>query len=580
MDQPIYVIGYARVSTPKQAQTGESLEAQEKAIRKYCEKKGYALFPDNKVFKEPYSGSNLFRPAYREILGIIKNNIHSKTKVKYLVFWDFDRLTRGGSADYDQIWKDVSEYGVELRDTTEIIQQEVNIIKEEFGLDIEYGWSTARPSEEAEKTKAEDARKHKRKILQTMITAEIRLTIDGYHIGRPDYGFQNKKIFVGTKKKCIQERFEPEAVFVERIYKLRAEGILSDQEICNDVNALGYKSRTFNKWNKDKTKVLSVSGGNKLTVKQLQDMIKRFTYCGVICERWTKYQPIKAKYEGLVTIDQWNTANRGKVQLEIGDDDYFTLLKDVNIHSKKRKKYNPNFPFKGVLICEVCGKVMKASASTGKSGKPFPAYHCGRGHKNNGIPKKELEDAFNNYLEKIKFTDRFLNIFEKTVYLQYRKREGELADYTSKANINVGELEEQKSALIKSFPTATHQEVRKGIEDEITKLQEEIAKARTQREKMELEEADVENFIAWCKETMEHPTKILTDIRSEQELVNTFSLFFDKFPTYTELVSGTPKLSLVFKLSEEFKVNQDLLVSVQQIELSWFVTPQSLFVSF
>ena len=72
MDQPIFVIGYARVSTPKQAQTGESLEAQEKAIRKYCDKKGYTLFPDNKVFKEPYSGGNLFRPAYREILGIIK----------------------------------------------------------------------------------------------------------------------------------------------------------------------------------------------------------------------------------------------------------------------------------------------------------------------------------------------------------------------------------------------------------------------------------------------------------------------------------------------------------------------------
>jgi hypothetical protein len=32
--------------------------------------------------------------------------------------------------------------------------------------------------------------------------------------------------------------------------------------------------------------------------------------------------------------------------------------------------------------------------------------------------------------------------------------------------------------------------------------------------------------------------------------------------TYTEIVSGTPKLSLVFKLSEEFKVNQDLLVTL------------------
>jgi DNA invertase Pin-like site-specific DNA recombinase len=192
MDQLTYVIGYARVSTPKQAQTGESLEAQENAIRRYCEKKGYTLFPDNKVFKEPYSGSNLFRPAYKEILEIIKNNLHSKTKVKYLVFWDFDRLTRGGSADYDQIWKDVSEYGVELRDTTEIIQDEVDMM-EEFGFDFSYNWAKGRPSEEAEKTKAEDARKQKKKIIQTLIIPEIRLTIDGYHTGSPDFGFQNQR---------------------------------------------------------------------------------------------------------------------------------------------------------------------------------------------------------------------------------------------------------------------------------------------------------------------------------------------------------------------------------------------------
>ena len=236
---------------------------------------------------------------------------------------------------------------------------------------------------------------------------------------------------------------------------------MTDQEICDDVNALGYKSRIKNKWSKDRTKIIGTSGGNKLTTKQLQDLIKRFTYCGVICEKWTKYEPIKALYEGLVTIDEWNTANRGKVHLQINDDNSIALLKDLNIHSKKRKKYNPDFPFKGVLLCEMCDKPMKASGPTSKNKRTYPYYHCARGHEYNGIPKKDLEDAYNGYLENIKFTDKFLSIFEKTVYLQFRKREGELADYTSKANINVGELEAQKSSLIKSFPMATIQELEK-----------------------------------------------------------------------------------------------------------------------
>lgn len=205
MNEPIYVIGYARVSTPKQAQTGESLDMQENKIREFCKQKGFTLFPDGKVFREPYSGSNLFRPEYKEILEILKTTNKKSAKIKYLVFWDFDRLTRGGSADYDQIWKDVSQFGVDLRDTTEIIQGEYDLMKE-FGFDFSYGWAKGRVSEEAEMVKAEDARKQKRKILQTLILPEIRLTQEGYQIGRPDYGFYNEKIFVDNKKKCIQKR--------------------------------------------------------------------------------------------------------------------------------------------------------------------------------------------------------------------------------------------------------------------------------------------------------------------------------------------------------------------------------------
>jgi DNA invertase Pin-like site-specific DNA recombinase len=57
MNEPIFVIGYARVSTPKQAQNGEGLEDQEKAIKKYCKKMGYNLFPEDFVYKEPYTGN-------------------------------------------------------------------------------------------------------------------------------------------------------------------------------------------------------------------------------------------------------------------------------------------------------------------------------------------------------------------------------------------------------------------------------------------------------------------------------------------------------------------------------------------
>jgi site-specific DNA recombinase len=565
MTEPIYVIGYARVSTPKQAQNGESLEDQEIAIKKYCKKMGWSLFPDNTVFKEPYTGTKKDRPVYTQILGMLKTN-KKALNIKYFVFWDFDRLTRAGTIDYDQIWNDVKAFGVKLRDTTEVIQDEKDAF-EEFGFDFGYDWAVARPSEDTEREKVEDARKERIKILKRLIKPQIRLTQEGYHIGRPDYGFRNKKILVENKKKCIQERYEPEAVFVERFYKLRADNVLTDEEICDDLNAIGYKSSFQNLWGDDKTKIIGTRGGKKLTPKHLQAIIGRYSYCGVICEKWTKYQPIKAKYAGLVTVDIWNKANRGKVFLEENSDGTFELSRNVSVHSKKRKKYNPTFPFKGVLMCEVCGSRMKASASTGKSGGRFGAYHCERGHPRNAFPQKEVEKNYNIFLDNIKFTDKFLTIFEKSVYFQFRKKEGELSEYAAKANINVADLQTQKSALIKSFPTATIKEVRDGIEEEITKIQKQIEQAQSQRDKNELEELDVTNFIKWCRNIMEHPKNILADIRSEQELIHMFSLFFVDFPTYTQIVSGTPKMSLVFNLSEQFKVDKSVLVTLQRIEL-------------
>ena len=242
------------------------------------------------------------------------------------------------------------------------------------------------------------------------------------------------------------------------------------------------------------------------------------------------------------------------------------LLRDVGVHSGKRKKYNPAFPFKGVMICDVCNKPMKASASTGKGGSRFGAYHCERGHSRNSYSQKEVEKNYERLLDNLKFTDKFLSTFEKTVYFQFRQKEGEISEYTAKANINVGELEMEKSNLVKSFPLATLPETRKNIEEEIQKIQKQIDAARQYRERMEIQEIDVQNFLGWCREIMEHPRKILEDIRSTQEQRQLYSLFFEEFPTYSQIISGTPKLSLVFKLSEEFKVDASASVTLGRIE--------------
>ena len=45
-----------------------------------------------------------------------------------------------------------------------------------------------------------------------------------------------------------------------------------------------------------------------------------------------------------------------------------------------------------------------------------------------------------------------------------------------------------------------------------------------------------------------------------------FGLVFDEFPTYEQILNGTPKLSLIFQLSKSFKKQKSLDAAPRGIE--------------
>src|SRR3989442_15852089 len=80
-------IGYIRVSTEEQAQSGLGLEAQERTLRAYCEAKGIAL--DDLLVDAGYSGKDLNRPGIAELLQRVREG-----RVATGVTVKIDRLSR------------------------------------------------------------------------------------------------------------------------------------------------------------------------------------------------------------------------------------------------------------------------------------------------------------------------------------------------------------------------------------------------------------------------------------------------------------------------------------------------------
>lgn len=82
------VIGYARVSTDEQGDTGAGLDAQEHAIRAACEARGWQL---TQIIREVASGATTARrPALRDVL----DRLEQPDGPTALVVAKLDRLTR------------------------------------------------------------------------------------------------------------------------------------------------------------------------------------------------------------------------------------------------------------------------------------------------------------------------------------------------------------------------------------------------------------------------------------------------------------------------------------------------------
>ena len=552
---------YCRISSAKGAQEGEGLDTQERICRDCAERKDYTIVPHGKVFRETFSGRKDTRPVLEEIFDYIENN---PGKVQYFVFRMIDRFTRGGGLSYEGIKKKLAGYGVEMIDTTGIIQPSKNTLDY---MGFEYDWSRTSPSGISELVMADNAKTEVTTILTRMIGQEIALTQKGFKVRGSIDGYLNKRVYVDSKKRMIQVPDPERAKYFIEMFKLRALGMLDDKQIVDRINAMGYRSRIQNKWDRAHERIIGHGGGQKLTVKRLQTTIKRPIYCGIMCEKWTRWLPIKAQYEGLVTIDTFNQANRGSVFIK-SEASGMSILYDYYPERLvvKRMRDNPLFPYKSFVLCPTCNKPFLGSCPVGKGGQGFPTYHCSRKHKYFGVPKKDFEDNFKKLINSLQFKPETLNSMEASFLNKFHERKGEIIQSSIDVHRNITDLKIEQKAKSDAFVATTSSVLRANLEKDIEELEERIKSANGESKKIDITEDDITSFKTYGKYFMEHLPELLLNTDNPRQQQSLLSLVFESFPTYTELVNGTPKLAWVFKLSLSNISLESLQVTLRGVE--------------
>ncbi len=555
-----------RISSIKQGLQGDSPEAQREQIERFAQAHNMHI---KKYFVFIESASKDQQPI-QEAIDYCKN---PKNDIQLFVIKSIDRFTRGGSYLYDHLKMQLTKYGVKLVDIYGVIgTQEVNTLEH---LDISYNWSVYSPTKKAELLEAERAKDEMRDIMTRMIGAEIRYVRMGYRVRPSPFGYINDKVETQHGKRVILIPHPEESQWIKKMFELRIRGTLTDQQIVDEINEMGFKSRIKMRRNPSNRKqLIGQIGGKQLNLKQLWRLIQNPIYAGFNMESWTNQQLIKGRYEGLISIETFNKANKGKLTI-IEEDGGFKIQKNIAArYLIKRGVRNVDFPYKRYVLCPHCEKPLFGSASRGKMGKYYPAYHCNkRGHYFR-VSKKDFDNEIYQFVKSLHITQEYIDELMKAVLEEWNKRQITVTNDKDLIDNKIAKLQTNARSIADKIGILSSETAIKYMEEDLEKIDDQIKELSKKTVQTNTEWIDIEAVKSTVKYFLEHLEDLLLEGLDPINRASYFGLVFEKAPTYEELVSGTPELAPFIALKDDFKVSNSLMVTPRGFEplILWMKT--------
>ncbi len=538
---------FVRVSTTKQDVFGDSLDDQLNQINIAREKMALqynCVIEVAKQFEFSESASvGIDTQPIQKALTYIREN--KDKNVRFLFVKSLDRFIRTGAVMYGQLKVEFAKLGVTIIDTYGIVgSQEVNTLEH---LGVKYKWSTFQPTFISELLEAERNKGEVRDIQTRMIGASIRYVRLGYWRGSI-LGILHKQVETsGDGKRLINIPHPTESLWIIKMFKMKTQGC-TEEQIIESVNKLGFYTRKKSFHDKEKrSKVIRIRGGIKLSVKMLRSYLQKPIYAGVNTGKWLP-EPVYLKGGGLVTIEDFNKANLGKVKIIDNNGKPSVIRGNVPDWQQKKLKLNPKFPYKQYILCPVCAHPLKGSSPKGKS-KRIPTYHCSLHHKYWGINSNKLEETIRRFIMSVKFSDKFISKFESNFLKNWKIRMEQINKDTVSWEKRIIALRENKSVLEDKLKIVSTISAIKIVENESEEADRAIKLATVERSKAEDNEVDIQTLINTAKYWMEHFEELVLNTRDSIKRATLFGLIFEKLPNFEELKNGTPKLSPLFALS-------------------------------
>ncbi|WP_432444769.1 recombinase family protein [Rhizobium leguminosarum] len=417
---------YCRVSSPRQKTEGHGLESQEHRCRQFADQNDLEVVA---VFPDDISGGGDFmkRPGIVALLSYLDAQ---PGKRYVIIFDDLKRFAR----DTEFHWRLRREFRTR---GAEVVCLNLKLEDSPEGKFVETMFAATGELERSQ---------NQRQVIQKM-TARLER---GYAVFAPPIGY---KYAADREHGKILVRVEPVAsILVDALESFASGHLQTKGEVKHFLDARPAFSKD--------------TRTGKIYYSRVERLLSNIVYAGYIEMPAWGVSPRKGHHEPLISLETFEL-----------------IQKRLNGNPKApvRKDINEDFPLRGFVLCDDCGRVMTACWSKGRS-KHYPYYLCdteGCENSRKSIPRDKIEGGFAEILQSLQPTRELFGM-AKTMFIDAWEMR------TAEANRDKGQVENQRRSVEKQIQTLLERIIETGSASVIKAYEDKIEKL--ERERLLLEE--------------------------------------------------------------------------------------------
>lgn len=494
---PTHALIYSRVSSIKQRVDGGGLESQEHRCRQYAELNGYEV---EAVFPDDVSGSTDFmnRPGMRAMMAYLDAQVGKQFVV---IFDDLKRFARNTEL-YFKLRRELASRGAMI---------ECLNFKFEDTPEGKFIETVIAAQGELEREQ------NRRQVIQKM---QARVE-NGYWVFRAPIGYKYVRSGSGGK---VLVPDEPLASVVKDALEGYAMGRFCSQA---EVQRFLEQDPYFPKDLPD----------GRLRPMTVSRLLRKTVYAGYVEAPNWKISLRPGQHKGLISFE---THERILDHL------------DERKRPAARKDFNEDFPLRGFILCDDCGKPMTACWSKGKY-KHYPYYLCdtrGCPSKRKSVPRSNVEDGFAEILQTLQPSRELFNVARKMFSCASDARRAIADDARAEFRRQVKHVEKQIEGLLDRIVEATSPSVVSAYEARLAKLERQKIILSEKARKASPPKGQLEDFFELSLRFLSSPWNIYKNgdpqmRRTVLKLAFAEPLRFNRHEGYR-----TPETTLPFKVLE------------------------------